>query len=193
MAEAARRLSYQDYLTLEQEQDLRHEFLDGEAWAMAGGTPRHAGVIGNLYGLTWSALRGRPCLPYGSDLKIHVEDTGLFTYPDLAVVCGPLARSATDPNAVTNPVLLAEVLSPSTESWDRGGKFAHYRRIPTVQHVLLVSVDSAKVELYTRMADGRWLLSEHGPGEQVALPALDLSFAVDELYAGLPEDAPAAS
>ena len=193
MGEAARKLhlSYDDYLALERETDLRHEYLDGEAWAMAGGTPRHAVVKSNLTGLLWNRLRGRPCRAVDADLKIAIPDTGLYTYPDLSVICGALERSAQDRNAVVNPTVLFEVLSPSTEGWDRGGKFAHYRRIPTLQHFVLVSVDLSRVELYTRTPDGRWLLSEHGPGDEVPLSAVDIAFPVDALYEGLPEEDPA--
>ena len=190
MGEAAHKiqLSYEDYLALEKETDLRHEFLDGEAWAMAGGTISHSAVKTNLLALIRTALRGRPCRPYDVDLKVHIEDTGLFTYPDLSVICGPPARSPQDKNAATNPTLLAEVLSPSTEGWDRGSKFAHYRRLPTLQHYLLVSTDLVRVELYTRAEDGRWTLSEHGAGKQIELPALGISLDVDEIYADLPSE-----
>ncbi len=193
MGEAARKieLSYQDYLALEKETDLRHEFLHGVAWAMAGGTVEHSALKSNLMMAVGAALRGHPCRPYDSDLKIHIEDTGLFTYPDLTVICGKVLRSSQDANALTNPSLLVEVLSPSTESWDRGAKFAHYRRVPTLSYYLLVSLEPRRVELYARQPDGRWMLSEHGPGEQIELPSLEISISVDEIYADLPE-APAA-
>jgi len=104
------------------------------------------------------------------------------------VICGSPAGSPQDRNAATNPTLLAEVLSPSTEGWDRGGKFAHYRHIPTLRYYLLVNVDLVRVELYTREAEGRWVLTDHGPGTQVPLPELGISIDVDELYADLPEE-----
>lgn len=195
MGEAARKLelSYADYLTLERETDLRHEFLGGEAWAMAGGTLRHSKVMTNLTVAFGAALRGRRCQPYNSESKIHIVDTGLFTYPDLSVICGQPHRSPEDRNAATNPTLLAEVLSASTEGWDRGGKFAHYRQIPTLRYYLLVSVDEVRVELFTREADGRWMLSEHLAGGVVPLPELDVTLAVDELYLDLPEEPEASS
>lgn len=190
MGEAARKLnlSYEDYLALERETDLRHEFLNGEAWAMAGGTPRHSGVMTNLTAIVWAALRGHPCRPYNSEMKISIENTGLYTYPDLVVICGPPARSPQDRNAVTNPTLLAEVLSPSTEGWDRGGKFAHYQHIPSLRYYLLVNVGQVRVELFTRESEGRWTLTVHGPGTQVPLPELGFSLDVDELYTDLPEE-----
>lgn len=182
------KLSYEEYLALERETDLRHELLDGEARAMGGGTILHSAIKSNLTALFHSALRGRPCRPYDADMKVHVEETGLFTYPDLSVICGPPIRSKVDRDAATNPILLAEVLSRTSEGWDRGGKFAHYRRSPSLKHYLLVSTDTVRVEIYTREEDGRWVLSEHGAGEQVEIPALGVALSVDELYADLPEE-----
>jgi len=122
-------MTYAEYLALKQQTGLLHEFLDGEAWAMAGGSSRHSRIKMNLAGSFYVALGDSPCQPYDSDLKIRILETGLATYPDLAVVCGPIDRHPEDVNAVTLPKLVAEVLSDSAESWDRGGEFAHYRQI----------------------------------------------------------------
>lgn len=191
MAQPARkRLTYAEYLAIEVETDLRHEFLDGEAWAMAGGTPRHSRVKVNLTTALNVALGAGPCVAFDSDLKVRVRETGLATYPDAAIVCGPLERDPQDPNAVCNPTVLVEVLSEGTEAWDRGGKFAHYRRIPGLRHYLLVDCRQARVEHYVRQEDGRWLLSEHGPGEVVQVAAAGLHLSVDALYQGLPDEEP---
>ncbi len=189
MAEPARkRLSYTEYLDLETRTDLRHEFLDGEAWAMAGGTPRHSRVKVNLITRLNLGLGAGPCRLFDSDLKIRVLESGLATYPDAAVICGPVSRDPQDRNALTNPVLLVEVLSESTEAWDRGAKFAHYRRIPELRHYLLVDAGQARVEHFARQPDGRWLLSEYGAGQTVGLPELGLLLEVDALYQGMPEE-----
>jgi len=190
MAVAARkhRLTYAEYLALERETDLKHEFLDGEAWAMAGGTPRHSRVKANLITALNTALGDGSCVVYDSDLKVRVLETGLATYPDAAVVCGPLGRDPEDRNAVTNPAVLVEVLSDATEAWDRGGKFAHYRRIPSLRHYLLVDSGQPRVEHFVRQEDGRWLLSEHGPGDAVEITAAGVSLPVDGLYRGLPDE-----
>lgn len=188
MAEPARKvhLSYQDLLALEKETGLRHEYVNGEAWAMAGGTITHSAIMGNLYVAFRNALRGRPCRPYNSEYKIRIPETGLATYPDVSIICGPAIEEPGFPNAGINPVLLAEVLSETTEAWDRGGKFAHYRRLPTLQHYLLVSQEPRRVELFTRGPDNTWTLTEFGPGSQVPLPTLGISVPVDELYEDLP-------
>ncbi|MBT3219899.1 MAG: Uma2 family endonuclease [Proteobacteria bacterium] len=188
MAEAANmpRITYTEYLGLELRMDARHEFLNGEAWAMAGGSPRHSRIKMNLYGLFFNTLGDGPCQPYDSDLKIRVVETGLATYPDLAVVCWPLEPHTDDRNAVTNPVVLVEVLSGSTEAWDRGGKFAHYRRIPSLQHYVLVSQNIERIEHFVRQEGGSWQLTEHGPGEVVVLKATGQKIPIDEVYRNLP-------
>ena len=190
MGEAAPKahLSVEEYLALEQSTGERHEYVNGEAWAMAGGTGAHSDVKVNLASLLRTALQGRTCRPRDSDFKIYVPETGLATYPDLSVFCGPVIQSVEVPHAGTNPTLLAEVLSPSTEGWDRGGKFAHYRRLPSLKYYLMVSLDPRRVELYTREDDGSWRLTEHGPGSTVALSALGVSLEVDALFADMLEE-----
>lgn len=190
MAAAAEKqsLSYDAYLALEQETGLRHEYLRGEAWAMAGGTPQHSAVTSNLHGELYVALKGKPCRVYNGDLKTRIDATDLSTYPDLAVVCGELERSLRDRNAGTNPTVLFEVLSPSTEAWDRGGKFRHYRHLPSLRHYVLVSVTTQHVEVYSRDEEGRWLLRDAPAGGRVELSAIDVAFDVDALYVDVPVD-----
>lgn len=188
MAEPARkRLTYDEYLALERETDIRHQFLDGQVWAMAGGTLRHSRIKVNLAVVFGTALKGKPCLPYNSDAKIRIPETGLASYPDLSIICGPPAVDVEDHNAATNPTVLVEVLSKDTEAWDRGGKFLHYRRLASLQHYQLVSQDASRIELFTRMDDGTWRLSEHGPGQRVDLPAIDVAIEVDAVFSDLPE------
>lgn len=189
MAEAARKvgLSYADYLAIERETDIRHEFLDGEVFAMAGGTPRHSKLKTNLTMLMGNALGSGPCQPYDSDLKIRVPATGLATYPDLAIICGPLQLDEEDPNAVANPTLLLEVLSPSTAAWDRGDKFAHVEQLPSLKHYVLVSQDSPSIEHYARQDDGSWRYTRHLAGGEVHFADLGVRLPVDAVYKNLPE------
>jgi Uma2 family endonuclease len=187
MAEPAKRsLTYAEYLDLERAEDVRHEFLDGVAVAMSGGTPRHAKVKINVAAVFVNALGTGPCQPYDSDLKVRVLDTGLATYPDLAVVCGTLERHPEDKNAVTNPSLLVEVLSPSTQAWDRGDKFMHYRRIASLLDVVFVDPDALRVEHYHREADGSWRYRE-----QVAegsLEVLGVKCSIASFFLNLPDE-----
>ena len=130
-------LSATEYLTIERAAPTKSEFYDGEMFAMAGGTAVHS-LIGTNAAIEFgNKLRGKKCVPYNADLRIQVQATGLFTYPDLSVICGPLQFADGD-DTVTNPSLIVEVLSPSTEAYDRGQKFLQYRQIPTLREYLLV-------------------------------------------------------
>lgn len=183
-------ISYADYLRLERQTDVRHEFLDGEAWAMAGGTPRHSKIKANLIRVIGNALVGAPCQSYDSDLKVRILETGLATYPDATVICGPLVTHPEDRNAVTNPSMLVEVLSDSTERWDRKGKFSHYRRAETLRHYVLVDSEIPGVEHYALQGDGSWKLTFLEPGDHIVAADLGLRIAVDDLYLALPEVTP---
>jgi Uma2 family endonuclease len=185
---AVRKASYSEYLALEQRTGVRHEFVDGEAWAMAGGTKRHSAVKTNLAGEIYVALRGSPCRSYDSDLKLRVPATGLATYTDLTVICGGVEVHAEDVHAATNPTVVFEVLSPSTEAWDRGGKFEHLGRTTSLQQYVLLAQDRPLVEVFTRGEGGTWELRRYGAGEQADLGAIGVRLAVDPLYADLPDE-----
>lgn len=183
MAEPAIRLhSYDEYLALERATGERYEYIDGHMLAMAGGTPEHAELCVNLGSLFKAALRGRPCKVYSSDLKVCVGEDGLFTYPDLAVVCGKLQRSARDPNAVRNPVVLVEVLSDGTEAYDRGEKFEKYRQIASLREYVLVSHRKPGVELLRWSPDGSWNLRALGPQDTLHLESLEVEIPVAAIY-----------
>ena len=176
---------YNTYLAIERESEQRHEWLDGHVYAMAGGTLIHA----ELAAATISEMRAL-ALPRGgkvftADAKVRVLATGLATYPDASVVCGPLVVDPEDPNAMTNPIVLVEVLSDGTERYDRGEKFEHFRRIPTLRDYVLVSQHKALIEVFSRGDDNLWTLREAGPGQSVALTALPGSIEVDRVYAGI--------
>jgi Uma2 family endonuclease len=185
-------LTYEDYLALERRCETtgpRHEFLRGEVWAMSGGTIRHAGVKTNLTAAVVEALRGSTCRAYDADLRIRVLATGLATYPDLSVSCGSLETHPEDPHAATNPVALFEVLSPSTEAWDRGGKFLHFQQITSLRAYFLVSCDDgpARVESYVRESDStEWRYSVHGAEDVFELPGAAQPVPVAALFTDLP-------
>ena len=129
VAETVRKLTEAEYLALERAAESKSEFFDGEMFAMAGGSPMHALIAANLIRELGMKLKGRPCKPFTSDLRLKVEATGLLTYPDVSVLCGPLQFAADTDDTVVNPTLLIEVLSDSTEAYDRGEKFQHYRQM----------------------------------------------------------------
>lgn len=163
---------------------MRHQFLDGRAYAMAGGTLAHGALSAAMAReLGLLALRCG-CVVYSSDAKVRIEPTGLATYPDVSVVCGALETSPVDRNAMSNPTVLVEVLSAGTEGFDRGTKWRHYRRLDSLRHYLLVAQDEARIELFSREG-GLWVLREAGPGESLHLEALGGALEVDRVYAGI--------
>ena len=187
MGQTAQRtwIDYDAYLALERETDRKHEWCNGEVRAMAGGTPAHSGLAGNIIHELRRLLGDRPCVVHSADLKIRVAATGLATYADAAVVCGEPALDAQDRNAVTNPLVLVEVLSDSTESYDRGAKFAHYRALASLRAYVLVSQREARVEVYSRDEQNRWVLQDAVAGGSVPVGALDGSLEVDRVYRGI--------
>ncbi len=174
--------TYGEYLALEESEGVKYEWVAGSIYGMAGGTIEHGALAAALTGLLVAQLRGRPCRVLSSDVKVRIEATDRTTYPDLSVVCGELERSDRDANAVTNPVLLAEVLSDSTEADDRGEKFAHYRRLPSLRDYLLVSQAKPRVELFSRGEAGTWTFRVAEQGGLLDLPSIGVQLSVDELY-----------
>ncbi len=180
-AEPLRSATYEEYVRLARASETKLEYVNGEVYAMAGGSAEHARLASRLAFLVQRGLGGRPCETFSSDLRIRVAATGRATYPDLAVVCGRTDLDPDDEDAVRNPAVLVEVLSPSTEQGDRTDKWAHYRRIPSLQCYVLVSQHEPRVETYRR--DGRrWIYEEFGPGETVTIAGAEVTFEIDELY-----------
>lgn len=173
---------YRDYLELEADSNVRHEYLDGQIYAMAGGTPAHAALATTVAGLLLVQLRAGRCRPLNSDLRVRVLATGLATYPDVSIICGPHEVDPENKNTVTNPTVLVEVLSPSTEDYDRGEKFAHYKRIPSLRQYMLVSHDERGVEVWTRGGDDTWTRVVSTDGEVAELGSIGARLDVRELY-----------
>jgi Uma2 family endonuclease len=176
-------MTHAEYLAAEAKSEVRHEFLSGHVWVMAGGTPEHGALAAAIIGELRVALRGRPCRIYTSDVRVRVEETGLTTYPDASVVCGRLETAPDDPEAILNPSLLVEVLSDTTEAYDRGAKAAHYRRIPSLQEYVLVSQGEPLVEVFRRVEGARWELREARAGQTLELTSLGVRLDVSTLYA----------
>jgi Uma2 family endonuclease len=184
----ARRLhyTYDEYLRLLEVSGVKLEYCDGEIYAMAGGTPAHADLAASMTRLLGNALLGR-CRVSSSDLKVRIEATDLSTFPDVTVVCGERRVAAIDPNAVTNPTLLVEVTSHSTEDYDRGEKLGHYKQLSSLAAVFLISHRRPQVTVVERTNDG-WSQREYRAGEEVVLESVALRFAVDDLYEGIEMD-----
>jgi Uma2 family endonuclease len=179
--------TYAEYLALEDESSIRHEYLDGEIYAMAGGTPDHAALAAAAIRILGSSLQPG-CRVFTSDLRVRIAASGLSTYPDGAVVCGRTLRAADDQIAVVNPVLLVEVTSASTEAYDRGEKLRHYQQLASVQEVLIVSHREPRVTLVRRQEQDQWTSDDYRGGQSVPVRALVRGLAVDDLYSGGLED-----
>jgi Uma2 family endonuclease len=149
---------------------------------MAGGTIEHARLASKIDGELRLQLRGRRCEAFTSDLRIRVLASGLGTYPDLSIVCGRIETDPDDRDTVVNPILLVEVLSDSTEAYDRGEKFAHYRRIPSLREYVLVSQHEPRIEVFRRNEDESWTFYEASKGQVAKLASIDCQLAVDEVY-----------
>jgi Uma2 family endonuclease len=184
-AETRRRYSVEEYLAMEEKSPEKHEYRDGEIVAMAGGTENHSLICINITATLRNALRNKPCRVYDSNLRVAIPRDRRFVYPDGFVICGPSAFHPQAPNsAVTNPKLIVEVLSDSTEAYDRGEKFTRYRTIESLEEYVLVDQKSAHVEVFFRQNDGTWLLTPAaGVESTVHLRSLDVSLALAEVYA----------
>lgn len=181
-------LTEDEYLARERTASARSELVGGHPVAMAGASLRHNAIVRNLLVALSSRLRGRPCQPYPSDVRVHVPVTGLYAYPDVSIFCEPVARHPKDAHTFLNPRVLCEVLSEATEAYDRGAKFSHYRAIASLETYVLVSQLEARVEWYTR-GEGGWVLHE-AVGDRAVVELLDggVTLPIAELYADLPAE-----
>ena len=161
--------TFAEYVALERESDTKHELINGQLYAMAGGSIEHGRLAMRMARALGNALGKRPCEVLSSDVRVRVQETGLVTYPDLSVVCGRIEADPQDKHTITNPIVLVEVLSDSTSQYDRGEKLARYRRIPSLRDYLLVDQKKAWIEHYARNDDGSWTLRDVRPPEKVRL------------------------
>lgn len=175
-------MSYAEYLALEASSETKHEWVDGVVYAMSGGTLAHNQLGAQIIMELGRILEDRPCRVFTSDQRARPRRVRFATYPDVTVVCGEPLVHDDDPHAIVNPVVLVEVLSDSTEAWDRTGKSRRYRTLESLQHYVLVSQHERRIEVYTRGADGAWILREGGEGESVALEALGGALSIDRVY-----------
>ncbi|MBD2445983.1 Uma2 family endonuclease [Nostoc sp. FACHB-152] len=172
-------MSAEEYLIWEPTQEQRYEYWDGEVVAMTGGTRNHNRVSGNFFKLLDDALAERSCEVYIVDVKVQVEPGQKYFYPDVVVTCD---ERDTDTQLIKFPCLIIEVLSPSTEAFDRGKKFAKYRQSPILQEYVLVQVEQPGVEVFRRNEQGKWELSEYNSGEILRLESVNVEIAIADLY-----------
>lgn len=176
------RCTSEQYLELERKAAYKSEYINGRIYAMSGATRAHILITGNVSGELRSQLKGRPCESYASDMRVQVAPTGLYTYPDVVGVCGEIRFEDTHKDTLLNPTVIIEVLSPSTEAYDRGDKFAHYRRLESLREYVLVAQDKCRVERYARQG-AEWTLTEISDlNGSLRLNSIDCNIALREIY-----------
>ncbi|MGQ0508336.1 MAG: Uma2 family endonuclease [Myxococcaceae bacterium] len=179
------RYTWHEYLVLGQSSNTKHEFCDGEIFAMAGGTPAHSELAVAVASAFHAQLEGKPCRTYNSDLRIRVLSSGLGTYPDVTVVCGPRELDPEDKNTVVNPVVLVEVLSDSTEAYDLGEKFQNYKTISSLQEYVVVSHREASITVWRRGTGAEWTRFESRVDGIAQLESINCRLDVNRTYAGV--------
>lgn len=195
MSSAATKIRFtpQEYLALERKSETRNEYYNGEIFAMAGASREHNLTVANLLRDIGNQLEDRPCESYPSDMRVFIEATGLYTYPDVSVVCGEPRFQDREVDTLLNPTVIVEVLSPSTEAYDRGDKFRHYRRIDSLREFVLISQDRMMVERYTRQGKD-WVLSDMTDPDQVLkLESIGCQIPLGRIYAKIKFPEPGAA
>src|SRR4051794_40999674 len=177
------RFTPEQYLVLEREAEYRSEYFNGEIFAMAGASREHNVIAGNVFASLHSQLKGRPCETYQNDMRVRVSETGLYTYPDVVVVCGEPVFEDAEVDTLLNPALIVGVLSTTSEAYDRGDKFEQYRTLASLQEYVLIAQDRYRVERFVRQADGQWLFSAANRLDQVvSLASIDCRLPLAEVY-----------
>jgi Uma2 family endonuclease len=177
------KLTPAEYFAWEEQQEVKHEYFDGEVFAMSGGVPNHSKIAVNLTILIGNHLDDSGCQVFNSDARIKVENNNKFVYPDLSVSCDERDRGAEQ--FISYPCLIVEVLSASTEAYDRGNKFELYRRSSTLREYVLVSVDKIAIDLYRKDDKDRWQAIYYRDGDTVELESIDLTFPIERIYRGI--------
>lgn len=180
-------VSQEDYLAAERVATEKHEYYNGEVFAMSGASMKHSAIEMNLAAVLHGKLKGKTCRPYNNSLRIHIPENTLYTYPDFSVICGePELLDETYLDTAKNPIIIIEILSKSTKDYDRGGKFFLYRAIPSLKEYILVDSLSVSVEMFIKNENGFWELHEfRDTNDTIISKALNLSISLNEIYEGI--------
>ncbi|MFP4253768.1 MAG: Uma2 family endonuclease [Halothece sp.] len=177
------KLTPEEYLAWEETQREKYEYINGQVYAMGGGSVNHGRIAIRLTAMFDAHLEGSSCITGNSDIKINLAETNNYTYPDASVTCDD--RDKSNPNYFTYPCLIVEVLSKSTEAYDRGGKFRMYRQNSVLQDYLLVSSTQIEMDLYHKKETGEWIILNYQAGDTIQLKSINLSFKIEQIYRGL--------
>ena len=177
-------ISPEEYLAAERESLEKHEYFGGKIFQMAGASDEHNTISGNAFASLHFQLKKRPCKSYQSDMRVHIPKTGLFTYPDIAVVCGkPVFLPDGQLDTLTNPILIIEVLSASTEGYDKGVKFDNYRSLESLREYVLISQDAKRIICYTKQSNESWVLMDFiGDKTEIELSSIECTLTMDDIY-----------
>ena len=184
-------ISPEDYLAFERASEQKHEYADGEVFAMSGCTREHSLIAGNIQRELGNTLLDRPCEVHTSDMRVKIASTGRYVYPDASVVCGEPVFEDAEVDTLINPNVIIEILSDSSEGYDRGDKFAQYQSVQSVTDYVLISQKTVRVEHFHRQPDGKWLLAILGPGAKLTIGSIGVTIDVDRVYLKVPLPAPA--
>jgi Uma2 family endonuclease len=185
IAYGKQKFTIEEYLQMERSSEQKHEYYNGEIFAMSGASPKHNVIFRNLYGKLAYRLEGKPCQPYGSDLRIHIPENTLFTYPDISVICRDIVTEEKDEDTIIEPSVLIEILSPSTKNYDRGTKFKLYRDIQSLKEYVLIDSEAASVEIFRLNESGHWQLEEYkNPDDFLKVNTVDFRLSLGEIYLG---------
>ncbi|MBO9202902.1 MULTISPECIES: Uma2 family endonuclease [Niastella] len=175
----------EEYLEMERASPLKHEYFQGEIFDMAGASPRHNFIFSNVFGEMCIQLKNSPCHPFGSDMRMHIPENTLFTYPDISVYCGDPTITEVDEDTVIQPSVIIEILSESTRNYDRGKKFSRYKDIPTLKEYILIETEIIGVDVFRIDAHNQWVKQEYKTlQETVQIPTVDVSLLMKDIYNG---------
>jgi len=175
----------EEYLEMERASDVKHEYYQGEIFAMAGASPRHNFIFSNIFREMSMQLKNSPCHPFGSDMRMHIPENKLFTYPDISIYCGDPTTTNIDEDTVIQPTIIIEILLESTRDYDRGTKFNLYRDIPTLKEYVLIDTENIGVEIFRINTDNHWVLEEYKTLQQIVqLPTVGVSVSMQDIYNG---------
>ncbi len=177
------KFSIQEYLEMEKDAIYKHEYYRGEIFLMSGASARHNVIFSNLFGDIAFRLKGHPCKPYGSNMRIHIPENTLFTYPDISIVCGDTIPSPENEDTSIQPSVLIEILSPSTRNYDKGDKFKLYRDIPTLKEYILVDSEAISIEVFRLDPHDHWVLEEYKTlDDALTIQSIGLSIPLQDIY-----------
>jgi Uma2 family endonuclease len=178
-------VSVKEYLEQEKLSFQKHEYYKGEIFAMAGAGSRHNVIFKNVYLAVGNALKGKKCQPYGSDLRIHIPENTLFTYPDISIICNDIISSPEDEDSAVQPTVIIEILSPATKNYDRGEKFMLYRDIKTLRDYVLIDSESIHAEVFSINQNNLWELKEYkNVNESLVIGSIEFTMRMEDIYEG---------